>query len=720
MADNFEDITPQITIEGGDEAVAAFQHIAEAGAAAFAQIAEAAAQGDFTGLATLVGGPVAGAFVKAAESALAFVHSQAEIAETMSNIASVTGTSVEQFQGLQAAFATAGISTRGFDMSMGRLAMTIGNSWSHIQESVRTSADAQERAQTGVQEATLNTQKAYEALAEAQTHASQTAAHDAESVVGSALSVQRAEEQLYKATGGRQGTRLTDQASAQLKADEAGLAVRKAKQAQNDAEIKQYEDMRKATTALQEAQLGVQKAQEAARAAAEKAHETDLKDIPSIAKQIDSVAKGYDTWKDHADLAEVSAQNLAHAVIKAAAAGSAEAPKPVAVLTELAALFSKTGANAMSMGEKVEIVQHLMASGFRAGQASAAQLIAVLEKGPEALQAMIKEGEDFAKSGIGLSDKDTAALKDFESAWARLGAIVGQVRGHFAALTSVGLTSFMNAARESIESSDGVLRRMIDALLEFKSALGSIGSAVNEFINYVAKMFHVEPVMVWMTLIAGIAAIFSPIGVAIGVIVASLAFLAEHFDKVKSAAQVFGSAIAEVFNTNPIVVFIGWIVKLIEKFNEASAASDKLHGGGANPTAGAQQAAADTGPNLGYKGGGMIRGPGGPTSDTAGIFALSDGEFVVKAAAVRAYGADLFHSLNDLAIGGFAGGGGIGRIAVAAPRSGAQSASSVLNLTIDGNHFDGLRAPENVATRLKTFAVSRQTTATGRQPSWMR
>src|ERR1035437_4421535 len=103
MADNFEDITPQITIEGGDEAVAAFQHIAEAGAAAFAQIAEAAAQGDFTGLATLVGGPVAGAFVKAAESALAFVHSQAEIAETMSNIASVTGTSVEQFQGLQAA-----------------------------------------------------------------------------------------------------------------------------------------------------------------------------------------------------------------------------------------------------------------------------------------------------------------------------------------------------------------------------------------------------------------------------------------------------------------------------------------------------------------------------------------------------------------------------------------------------------------------------------------
>ncbi len=120
-------------------------------------------------------------------------------------------------------------------------------------------------------------------------------------------------------------------------------------------------------------------------------------------------------------------------------------------------------------------------------------------------------------------------------------------------------------------------------------------------------------------------------------------------------------------------------------------------------------------------GGGLIRGPGGPTDDRAGLYALSDGEFVVRSAAVSTYGADLFEALNNLAVGGFAMGGLVSPAPIRMAEGGAvHAASSTLNLTIDGEHFNGLRAPEAVAAKLRTYAVHRQTTANGRHPSWMR
>jgi hypothetical protein len=43
----------------------------------------------------------------------------------------------------------------------------------------------------------------------------------------------------------------------------------------------------------------------------------------------------------------------------------------------------------------------------------------------------------------------------------------------------------------------------------------------------------------------------------------------------------------------------------------------------------------------------------------------------------------------------------------------------VLNLTIDGQQFNGLMMPEEVGNRLTTYAVSRQTRSAGRKPSWV-
>jgi len=118
--------------------------------------------------------------------------------------------------------------------------------------------------------------------------------------------------------------------------------------------------------------------------------------------------------------------------------------------------------------------------------------------------------------------------------------------------------------------------------------------------------------------------------------------------------------------------------------------------------------------------GGLIRGPGGPTDDRAGLYALSDMEYVVKGAAVQHYGVQLFDALNSLSVGGFASGGRVGGVAMPSSSGPNHGGSSILNLTIDGEKFNGLRAPNDVAAKLKMHAVSRQSSATGRNPSWMR
>ena len=121
---------------------------------------------------------------------------------------------------------------------------------------------------------------------------------------------------------------------------------------------------------------------------------------------------------------------------------------------------------------------------------------------------------------------------------------------------------------------------------------------------------------------------------------------------------------------------------------------------------------------VGRASGGPVSGPGTGTSDTAGLFALSHGEFVVRAASVQKYGIDLFNALNGLEFPGMAMGGLVQPIRMAG--GGKVPSSSVLNLSIDGTHFDGLRAPENVADKIKTYAINRQTAQTGKKPSWVR
>ena len=151
---------------------------------------------------------------------------------------------------------------------------------------------------------------------------------------------------------------------------------------------------------------------------------------------------------------------------------------------------------------------------------------------------------------------------------------------------------------------------------------------------------------------------------------------------------------------------------------EAAAALKSSGGNKPSPTT---TTTTTDGGGSGYAAGGPIRGPGGSREDLAGLFALSNGEFVMQTAAVQKYGIDLFHALNDLSVGGFADGGGVGstRVSIPTPTTSNAKPSSILNLSIDGNQFRGLVAPNDVARQLKSYAVGRQNASTGVKPSWV-
>jgi len=115
----------------------------------------------------------------------------------------------------------------------------------------------------------------------------------------------------------------------------------------------------------------------------------------------------------------------------------------------------------------------------------------------------------------------------------------------------------------------------------------------------------------------------------------------------------------------------------------------------------------------GMAGGGRVYGPGSSTSDSI-MARLSAGEWVIRAAAVQRYGDRFMHMVNSMSLPtarGFAMGGPVGFAGGGSPRQ-------VFNLTIGGETFGGMTAPQATANRLVAYAVSQQMRSAGRKPTW--
>lgn len=140
------------------------------------------------------------------------------------------------------------------------------------------------------------------------------------------------------------------------------------------------------------------------------------------------------------------------------------------------------------------------------------------------------------------------------------------------------------------------------------------------------------------------------------------------------------------------------------------------------------RAAADSSAQ-GHAHGGPIFGRGTGTSDSI-LARLSNGEFVIRAAAVRKYGMGIFSALNNMLLPklpAFAAGGPVDIPVDVIPHisgmldgmaSQRPKPTRVVNLTIDGQTFPGMIAPEDTAQNLLRFARKRQISSLGRKPGW--
>lgn len=137
------------------------------------------------------------------------------------------------------------------------------------------------------------------------------------------------------------------------------------------------------------------------------------------------------------------------------------------------------------------------------------------------------------------------------------------------------------------------------------------------------------------------------------------------------------------------------------------------------------------GGSSGYASGGYVSGPGTGTSDSIPAW-LSNGEYVIRASAVRKYGSAFLSAINNMRLspgtipqfnmGGlvesmssalmprFADGG---LVAMAAPVGGGRP----VNVTIGGEMFS-MNAPDDVAEKLVRYASRRRVASAGRKPSW--
>ena len=128
-----------------------------------------------------------------------------------------------------------------------------------------------------------------------------------------------------------------------------------------------------------------------------------------------------------------------------------------------------------------------------------------------------------------------------------------------------------------------------------------------------------------------------------------------------------------------------------------------------------------------FASGGPVWGAGTGTSDSIPA-RLSNGEFVLKARAVKKWGLDFLYALNGLRLPvmNFADGGFVNNMAASfsIPRmapslaAGGGGSSTPMTLVIDGQSFTGLSGNTDAVAQLRRHAAMRAVSSAGRKPNW--
>jgi hypothetical protein len=444
-------------------------------------------------------------------------------------------------------------------------------------------------------------------------------------------------------------------------------------------------------------------------------------------------------------------------------------------MISLSKTLSKATNDQISQQQRLALVNRLAATSMTALGGVGSELLAVLEHDSDELQR-------FSKSAESLNTEEARqTVEKFRGALAGLNFEISILSQRFALAVAPAFTAFLRGVQDSIKDTDGALHHFISGIVAFADVVKGMAKEAGKAFDFITQQINdlskrlgggelIHSIDLVKAAFIGIgvfiATSLGPIGLvvaAIGGIVVAVGYLRDHWEQItqfveKHRAAVIGVATAigvVVLAFAPWTVVIGLIggavVLLIQHFDDIKPAIEKaweaikdnsvtrfwerlldviakvkslLTGGGwnnpAGGTEGGGQSASSGGASVpGHAAGGHIQGPGTGTSDSI-MARLSNGEFVVKAAAVQAYGAGLFHALNNMMLPGFAAGGLVASPVRMGGGSNVIPATSTLNLSIDGRSFNGLRGPKSTIDDLSSFAIARQASAAGSNPSWMK
>jgi len=765
-------LVAKILLKGDDEFLKSLENVGAKGAEQIAKLAEAAEQG--ASRLSILGGAVG--ILEVAISGITaamvvFIEQQTELSQKTQLLANAFGTTAGQLQELEAIFTSSGVKVEQFERFANRLTITIAREWPAIAESIKTYANENDSATLRVQNAILRVRDAQNALADNSAERSARSAKDNDaleqswiklkfaaqnaaseqkgallSVQSAALGVLSAEQRLAELQGNppsaaaKQGLAIqqaqlaVDQArkaaadaviAQQEKAASAALKKAQAEQAYDDLARKAAKNARDDAEQRQKDENSVKEAIIARGEAEEKAAKFALTNIGSVKQALDGVANNNKSAATAIDLTAVSVENLTKGIIaQAKEQAKGVSPTGYETLRTISNLLAKDTDHLINNQQRLAIVNKLAGTSMQALGVSASEILDVIENDSKAIEGL--------KDKISGLDKNVPppAIKEFRGALAGLNLEISQLSQAFAAAVAPVFTEFLKAMLASLKDSDGVLHIFIEGLKAFGTAIkgiiiviGQMKEALAEMLGQVDKAFSLEKgttfkllVIAIATAIGYIAPALVAIPVLIGLIITAMGSLSEltkkAFESLKdnSVTRFWERLLDVIAKVKNLISGNGW------KGADTGSSGDTPHGSRDNSSGQDDPLGVGT---RGYAGGGLVRGPGTPTSDSVPIRASRD-EYVTNAKAVAHYGVDFFHALNNMTIPGFAAGGLVGVPTRMGGSTGPVQASRTLNLTIDGRTFSGFRGPANVVDSLASYAVARQTSSTGRQPSWVK
>lgn len=278
----------------------------------------------------------------------------------------------------------------------------------------------------------------------------------------------------------------------------------------------------------------------------------------------------------------------------------------------------------------------------------------------------------------------------------------------------------------------GIAEGLVATASTLKTALGVATDAARLFYAEIDKSVQSVNALLgldlktWAVVAGGaIALIFGPVGLLIDGIALLIAYWPQVSQAATAAAQAISAAwsgltfdgVWEGLKAGAAEAFT-WIydqaVGIFQAIKDAGATFFSSIGNAFS------QAGASIGSALGFASGGYVAGPGTGTSDSIPAW-LSNGEFVVRSAAVKRFGVDFFRQLNGLSLNpsafggrfGFAAGGLVGAPSGLSMAGGTGGRS--FNLVIDGRSFNGLSGQSDTIASLEKYASLRQLSATSKR-----